>query len=114
MHQMRRRSFLQLLGGAAATTAAGLIVPDPVRRIWAVPAIAPVPTLAHGAEYETEIVIRVPRVHPKIGLRDRRPCAYDDEFDGFSVGSYWVKAAANEAWMCVDAAAGAARWMRVS
>lgn len=38
------------------------------------------------------------------------PTINDDSADGYSVGSVWVDTAANERYVCLDAAAGAAIW----
>jgi hypothetical protein len=41
------------------------------------------------------------------------PVAGDDAADGYAVGSFWYNTTLDRAWVCLDAAAGAAVWLRV-
>lgn len=40
------------------------------------------------------------------------PGVNDDELDGYSVGSTWLDIAADNAYVCIDASAGAASWLQ--
>ena len=42
------------------------------------------------------------------------PTANDDTGDGYTVGSWWVNTTSDEAYLCVDATAGAAVWTKIS
>ncbi len=42
------------------------------------------------------------------------PTVNDDSADGYSIGSWWVNVTTDEAYLCVDATAGAAVWTKIS
>jgi hypothetical protein len=42
------------------------------------------------------------------------PGVTDDEDAGYGVGSVWVDTAAGDAYLCVDATAGAAVWKQIT
>lgn len=42
------------------------------------------------------------------------PAVTDDDSIGYAVCSRWVNTLTGEAWMCTDATAGAAQWVRIS
>lgn len=41
------------------------------------------------------------------------PGANDDENDGYQAGSLWIDTVADDAYICVDPAAGAAVWLQL-
>lgn len=42
------------------------------------------------------------------------PTVSDDTDDGYTIGSWWINTTSDEAYLCVDATAGAAVWTKIS